>query len=124
MRPGQLRTGAVKNITDFGVFIDLDGLDGLLHIADMSWGRIAHPSEMVKIGEAVEVMILDVDREKGRVSLGLKQKSHNPWEGIESKYPVGSKVKRQGHQRRALWRICGTGGGCRGAWCMFRSCRG
>lgn len=93
MRPGQLRTGAIKNITDFGVFIDLDGLDGLLHIADMSWGRIAHPSEMVKVGETVEVMILDVDREKGRVSLGLKQKSHNPWEGIESKYPVGSKVK-------------------------------
>ena len=93
MRPGQLRTGVVKNVTDFGAFIDLDGLDGLLHIADMSWGRIAHPSEMVKFGDTIEVMILDVDREKGRVSLGLKQKSHNPWEGIDNKYPIGSKVK-------------------------------
>ena len=92
MQVGQIRTGVVKNITDFGAFIDLDGLDGLLHITDMSWGRIDHPSEMVKVGDSIEVMILEVDREKERVSLGLKQKSRNPWDDIAVKYPVGSKV--------------------------------
>lgn len=90
---GQLRAGAVKNITDFGVFVDLDGLDGLLHITDMSWGRIKHPSEMVSVGEQLEVVILDVDRERERVSLGLKQKTRNPWEDIETKYAVGSRLR-------------------------------
>src|SRR5699024_10582986 len=71
---GDIREGIVKNITDFGVFLDLDGIDGLLHITDMTWKRIRHPSEMVKIGDKLEVMILSVDREKGRVALGLKQK--------------------------------------------------
>jgi len=89
---GQLRKGKVKNITDFGAFIDLNGMDGLLHITDMSWGRINHPSEMVKIGDELEVTILDVDYEKERVSLGLKQQSDNPWTEIESKYPVGHRV--------------------------------
>ena len=92
MQVGQVRTGVVKNLTDFGAFIDLDGLDGLLHITDMSWGRINHPSELVKVGETIEVMILEVDREKERVSLGLKQKNRNPWDDIALKYPVGSKV--------------------------------
>ena len=90
---GDKVTGAVKNITDFGAFIDLQGMDGLLHITDMSWGRINHPSEMLHIGQMVEVMILDVDREKERVSLGLKQMTDNPWEDIESKYPIGATVK-------------------------------
>ena len=90
---GQRRAGAVKNITDFGVFVDLDGLDGLLHITDMSWGRIRHPSEMVSVGEDIEVVILDIDLERERVSLGLKQKVANPWEGIEEKYPVGSRLR-------------------------------
>ena len=90
---GQLRAGKVKNITDFGVFVDLDGLDGLLHITDMSWGRIKHPSEMVNVGEELEVMILDVDQERERVSLGLKQKTSNPWEGIDERYPVGSRLR-------------------------------
>src|SRR5690606_13286472 len=90
--PGQTRRGIVKNITDYGAFIDLDGLDGLLHITDMSWGRISHPSQMVKQGEEVEVMIIEVDREKERVSLGLKQLTKNPWDAIEQKYPVGVKV--------------------------------
>ncbi|MBN1557933.1 MAG: 30S ribosomal protein S1 [Lentisphaerae bacterium] len=90
---GQMRKGAVKNITDFGVFVDLDGLDGLLHITDMSWGRVKHPSEMVSVGEELEVMILDVDRERERVSLGLKQKTRNPWDDIEGKYPVGSRLR-------------------------------
>jgi len=90
---GQKRKGKVKNITEFGVFVDLDGLDGLLHITDMSWGRIKHPSEMVKTGEELEVMILDVDQERERVSLGLKQLTPNPWDGIEAKYPVGSRLR-------------------------------
>ena len=93
MEVGQVRKGLVKNITDFGAFIDLGGVDGLLHITDMSWGRIAHPSEMLEIGHEVEVMILDIDYDKERVSLGLKQKSENPWENVEAKYPVGAKIK-------------------------------
>ena len=92
MQVGQVRMGVVKNLTDFGAFIDLDGLDGLLHITDMSWGRINHPSELVRVGDKIEVMILEVDREKERVSLGLKQKNRNPWDDIALKYPVGSKV--------------------------------
>lgn len=89
---GQLRTGKVKNITDFGAFIDLNGMDGLLHITDMSWGRINHPSEMVSIGDELEVTILDVDYEKERVSLGLKQQTDNPWTDIEAKFPVGHRI--------------------------------
>jgi small subunit ribosomal protein S1 len=90
---GQVRTGTVKNITDFGVFVDLDGLDGLLHITDMSWGRIKHPSEMVRVGDAIEVMILDVDQDRERVSLGLKQRLSNPWDDINEKFPVGSRLR-------------------------------
>jgi len=90
---GDKVTGAVKNITDFGAFVDLQGMDGLLHVTDMSWGRINHPSEMLMIGQPVEVMILDVDREKERVSLGLKQMSDNPWEDIERKFQIGTNVK-------------------------------
>src|SRR5690242_1764339 len=93
MTPGDIRKGTVKNITDFGAFIDLNGLDGLLHITDMSWGRIAHPSEILKVGQEIDVVVLDVNREKERVSLGLKQKLQNPWENIEQRYQVGNKVK-------------------------------
>ena len=85
--------GTVKNITDFGAFIDLDGLDGLLHITDMSWSRLNHPSEMLKVGQEIEVLVLDIDRDKERVSLGLKQKTDNPWDKIAEKYPVNLKVK-------------------------------
>jgi len=92
VKPGDRRRGVVKNTTDYGAFIDLDGLDGLLHITDMSWGRISHPNEMVKTGEEIEVMIIEVDRDKERVSLGLKQLSSNPWDKIDEKYPVGAKV--------------------------------
>ena len=91
--PGQTRKGMVKNITDFGAFIDLDGLDGLLHITDISWGRINHPSEILKVGQEVDVVVLDVNREKERVSLGMKQRTANPWDKIEGKYPIGSRVK-------------------------------
>src|SRR3984885_8505113 len=93
MTPGDIRKGTVKNLTDFGAFIDLDGIDGLLHITDMSWGRVGHPSEILKVGQDLDVVVLDVNREKERVSLGLKQKLANPWEQIETKYPVGTKVK-------------------------------
>ena len=89
---GQRRTGHVKNITDFGAFIDLGGLDGLLHITDMSWGRIKHPSELVHVGQELEVIVLDVDLDRERVSLGLKQAQPNPWDDIESRYPVGSRL--------------------------------
>lgn len=92
IQPGQVRKGVVKNITDFGAFIDLDGMDGLLHITDMSWGRISHPSEMLKQGEEIQVMIIEVNREKERVSLGLKQTTKNPWDEIDRKFPVGAKV--------------------------------
>ena len=93
LKAGDLRTGSVKNITDFGAFVDLDGLDGLLHITDMTWGRLGHPSEMLKVGQAIEVQVLEIDREKERVSLGLKQRTSNPWEKIEEKFPVGSRIK-------------------------------
>lgn len=93
VKPGDTRRGSVKNITDYGAFIDLDGLDGLLHITDMSWGRISHPTEMLKVGEEVNVMIIEVDRDRERVSLGLKQTTPNPWEGIENRYPVGAQVR-------------------------------
>jgi small subunit ribosomal protein S1 len=90
---GQLRKGVAKNITDFGVFVDLDGMDGLLHITDMGWGRVNHPSELVSVGQDLEVVILDIDLEKERVSLGLKQKVANPWNDIETKYSVGTRIK-------------------------------
>jgi len=93
IKEGDLRKGIVKNITDFGVFLDLDGLDGLLHITDMTWRRIRHPSEMVNLGDEIEVMILGIDREKGRVALGLKQKEANPWEEIEKRFPIGTRIK-------------------------------
>lgn len=89
---GEVRRGVVKNITDFGAFVDLSGMDGLLHITDMSWGRVNHPSEVVKVGQEIEVMILDVDRDKDRISLGLKQSLPNPWDDIERKYPVGTRI--------------------------------
>lgn len=88
-----VREGIVKNITDFGVFLDLDGIDGLLHITDMTWKRIKHPSEMVQLGQKLDVMILNIDKDKGRVALGLKQKGQNPWDEIEKKYPPGTRIK-------------------------------
>ncbi len=93
IKPGETRRGMVKNITDYGAFIDLDGLDGLLHITDMSWGRVSHPSEMVKTGEEITVCIIDIDQTRERVSLGLKQLSSNPWDDIEKKFPINAKVR-------------------------------
>lgn len=93
IKVGQSRTGVVKNITDFGAFIDLNGMDGLLHITDISWGRVNHPSDVLSIGQELEVMILDVDLDRERISLGLKQQTDNPWEGIEARFPVNSRVR-------------------------------
>jgi small subunit ribosomal protein S1 len=87
---GETRKGTVKNIADFGAFIDLGGIDGLLHITDMSWGRINHPSDMLKIDQELEVKVLSIDKDKEKIALGLKQREASPWENIEQKYPVGS----------------------------------
>jgi small subunit ribosomal protein S1 len=91
LQEGMVLTGVVKNITDYGAFIDLGGVDGLLHITDMSWGRISHPSELVQVGDKIEVVVLHFDRESGRVSLGHKQKGPDPWESVETRFPVGSR---------------------------------
>lgn len=90
---GSILDGRVKNVTDFGVFVDLGGFDGLLHITDLSWGRVKHPNEMVEVGEEITVKVIDIDLERQRISLGLKQLSPHPWEGIIEKYPVGSNIK-------------------------------
>ncbi|MGH7334405.1 MAG: 30S ribosomal protein S1 [Candidatus Rokuibacteriota bacterium] len=89
---GMVMTGVVKNLTDYGAFVDLGGIDGLLHVTDMSWGRVGHPSEIFQIGDQIEVVVLHFDRETGRVSLGYKQKSSDPWERVEQTYPPGTKI--------------------------------
>ncbi len=93
LKEGDLVNGKVKNITDYGVFIDLDGVDGLLHISDISWGKVSHPSDFFKVGDEVEVVVLSVDKENEKISLGYKQKTEDPWKNIEEKYPEGTKVK-------------------------------
>jgi small subunit ribosomal protein S1 len=90
---GQLRKGIVKNIADFGVFVDLGGLDGLLHISDLSWGRISHPSEVVGLDQEIECSVIGVDKANEKISLGLKQKTPSPWQNVEQRYPVGARVK-------------------------------
>ncbi|MDR1382919.1 MAG: 30S ribosomal protein S1 [Planctomycetaceae bacterium] len=92
LQVGETRKGIIKNIADFGAFIDLGGIDGLLHITDMSWGRINHPSDIVKIDDEIEVIILAIDHEKEKISLGLKQRTPSPWDNVEEKYPVGSRT--------------------------------
>lgn len=93
LKIGDIVKGVVRNITDFGAFVDLNGLDGLLHITDMTWGRISHPSELAAIGDEIDIIILSIDKEKEKVSLGMKQMTPDPWQDIETKYPVGSRVK-------------------------------
>src|SRR5205809_799252 len=93
LQVGQVRKGVVKNITDFGAFIDLGGVDGLLHITDMSYGRVSHPSELVHIGQELEVKVLDIDWERERISLGLKQLQTYPWHDVAQRYPVGTRVQ-------------------------------
>ncbi len=93
LTPGQTVSGLIKNITEYGAFVDLGGIDGLLHITDMSWGRISHPSEVCKVGERVDVVVLKYDREKQKVSLGLKQKTQDPWLTVAEKFPIGMRLK-------------------------------
>ncbi|MDO8526048.1 MAG: S1 RNA-binding domain-containing protein, partial [Candidatus Omnitrophota bacterium] len=94
LQKNSIVNGIVRNITDFGAFVDLGaGMTGLLHITDMSWGRVSHPSEVLAIGDKIDVVVLDFDKDSGRVSLGLKQKTQSPWETVDAKYPVGSRVK-------------------------------
>src|SRR5256886_4781563 len=93
LHEGMTLTGTVKNITDYGAFIDLGGIDGLLHVTDMSWGRVGHPSEIFQVGDQVDVVVLHFDRDTGRVSLGYKQKQSDPWENVEQKYPAGHKAR-------------------------------
>jgi len=93
LQAGQIRKGVVKNIVQYGAFIDMGGIDGLLHITDMAWGRVSHPSEIVQIGQELEVKVLSIDKENGKISLGLKQKSADPWTHIDAKFPVGSRHK-------------------------------
>jgi small subunit ribosomal protein S1 len=93
LEKGQIRDGQVKNITDFGAFVDLGGIDGLLHITDMSWGRVSHPSEVVQIGDTIKIKVLEFDKERARISLGLKQLASYPWENVEKKYPVNTRVR-------------------------------
>ncbi len=92
LKEGDIVTGTVKNIADFGAFVDLGGIDGLLHITDMSWGRVNHPSEVVRIDQKIDVKVLNIDHDKEKIALGLKQKEDSPWEEIEERYPVGSRV--------------------------------
>ncbi len=93
LQVNQVVKGRVKNITDFGAFIDLGGIDGLLHITDISWGRVAHPSEILNLGDDIQVIVIGIDRENGKVSLGLKQITQSPWENVEAKFPIGTKVR-------------------------------
>lgn len=93
LKIGDIRKGVVKNITDFGAFVDIKGMDGLLHITDMSWGRISHPSELVAVGDEIDVVVLSIDKEKEKISLGMKQITPDPWQDVVKKYPVGSRVR-------------------------------
>jgi small subunit ribosomal protein S1 len=93
LEAGQVREGVVKNVTDFGAFVDLGGVDGLLHLTDMTWGRVGHPSDVVQIGHKIKVKVLDFDREKEKISLGLKQLTPHPWEGVNDRFPVGTRIK-------------------------------
>ncbi|MBI4313217.1 MAG: 30S ribosomal protein S1 [Candidatus Omnitrophica bacterium] len=93
LQVGQTRKGTIKNITDFGAFVNLGGVDGLLHITDLSWGRVGHPSELVQVGQQMDVMVLGFDKDTMKISLGLKQLTPNPWDAVEARYPVGSRVR-------------------------------
>ena len=112
---GQIVDGVVKNITEYGAFVDLGGIDGLLHVTDMAWRRVNHPSEILNIGETVKVQIIRINPETFRISLGMKQLEVDPWEGIEAKYPIGIALHRPRHQHHRLRRLRGAGAGHRGA---------
>ena len=114
LEEGQVIDGLVKNITDYGAFIDLGGIDGLLHVTDMAWRRVNHPSEILNVGDTVKVQIIRINPETQRISLGMKQLQADPWQSIETKYPVGARVQGHRHQHRRLRRLRGAGAGRRG----------
>ena len=97
---GDIVTGTVSTIVDFGAFVDLDGIDGLIHISELSWSHVNHPSEVVQVGEKVKVQVLDIDRDRQRISLGLKQTQEDPWQKVVENFPVGDDRRRPGHQAR------------------------
>ena len=113
LEEGQVIDGVVKNITDYGAFVDLGGIDGLLHVTDIAWRRVNHPTEVLNIGQSVKVKIIKINHETHRISLGMKQLLDDPWQGIEAKYPVGGRVHRPRHQHHRLRRVRGTGAGHR-----------
>ena len=111
LEEGKIVEGVVKNITDYGIFVDLGGLDGLLHITDLSYGRVRHPADLFKVGDTIMVKVMSFDREKERISLGLKQLTPDPWSVVEEKFPLGSRVTGKRGQPHRLRRLCGTGAG-------------
>ena len=114
LKEGQILDGVVKNITDYGAFVDLGGVDGLLHVTDIAWRRINHPSEALQIGQQVKVQVIRFNPETQRISLGMKQLEADPWDGVAVKYPVGRQVHRPRHQHHRLRRLRGAGAGSRG----------
>ena len=115
LKEGQVLDGVVKNITDYGAFVDLGGVDGLLHVTDIAWRRINHPSEALTIGQTVKVQVIRFNPETQRISLGMKQLETDPWEGAEAKYPVGAQAQGPRHQHHRLRRLRGAGAGRRGS---------
>ena len=105
LQPGLVVEGQISNIVDFGAFVDLDGIDGLIHISELSWSHVNHPSEILSIGDTVRVKVLDIDRDRQRISLGLKQTQEDPWQRIVDTYNVGDELAWQGHQGRHLRRL-------------------
>ncbi len=124
IKDGDVREGVVKNITDFGVFLDLDGIDGLLHITDMTWKRIKHPSEMVHLGQKLEVMILSVDKDKGRVALGLKQKEYQSMGSNRTENTLLAHVSKAKSSTSSLWRLYRNRTRHRRAYPRFRNVLG
>ena len=110
---GQVIDGVVKNITDYGAFVDLGGIDGLLHVTDISYKRVSHPSEVINIGDTVKVQIIRINRETQRISLGMKQLESDPWEGAAAKYPIDGTFTRPRHQHHRIWRLRRAGAGHR-----------
>ena len=121
LKEGQILNGVVKNITDYGAFVDLGGVDGLLHVTDIAWRRINHPSEALHIGQSVKVQVIRFNPETQRISLGMKQLEADPWEGVELKYPSGSPLQGPRHEHHRLWRLCGAGTGRRGTCARLRN---
>ena len=105
LQPGQVVEGKISNIVDFGAFVDLDGIDGLIHISELSWSHVNHPSEVVAIGETVRIKVLDIDRDRQRISLGLKQTQEDPWQRVDQHLPLRRRARGQGHQGRRVRRL-------------------